>query len=288
MPKVMAIACLGLSFEDIAIGTGTALAVLQPTVRRLVNPQQNGLESSRLIRRNNKIDVISLRYALKLSLEKHASVGGANHIKLLIERYLEQQYPKLSTSNKWTTVTNDCKGRGLVDAIEEEWQNESPSQHWVLTAYMPYLQPKTLPSHFDTGFLCEGCIRNAFHAKSLATRAAARELTEKAYLMNQYMRHLRQCETAQSIFRGERLKMSDENELKVSLIQAVSSFRPIGVSRELANIISGVELDAKPSDVKAAVSNALQRIHRIGNKELQQRTSTKWPTPNCTPGPFGE
>jgi hypothetical protein len=283
IPKKMAVDCFGLSVEDVATGAGTALAVLQPTFRRAVNPSQCGLESARIVRCDNRIDVISLKIALNLSLAKHAIVGGPNYVKLLTERYLEQHHPKLITSDRWTAITKNCRVRGLPAAIGEEWRNNSPSQHWVLTAYMPYWHPTSLPPQFETGVLCEGCVRDAVHARPPAARAAARKLAGKAYLREQYLHHLRQCETAQSIFQGERLKMSDENELKQSLLLAVSRF---GGSGELQNM-SGVNLDETPSEVRLAVSNALRRIHRVGNQHLQQRTSARWQTAAGPPARFG-
>ncbi len=93
-PKSMAVNCLSLSVDDVATGSGTASAALQPTFVQSESLRQNGLESSKIIRRDNKIDLISLRVALTLSIDKHAAVGGPSHVKLLIEHSLQEHHPR--------------------------------------------------------------------------------------------------------------------------------------------------------------------------------------------------
>jgi hypothetical protein len=280
IPTSMAVECLGLSAEDLATGTATALAIFQPTFLRSDVVSQSGLESSRIMRRDMKFDIMSLRLALTVSVKKHAAEGGSNHVKLLIEQYLQEHHPELNATGGWTALTKDCKVRGLYEAIRKKWQHILPSQEWVLMAYIPHLRSATPPLQFETGVLCEGCRRDVSYAQSFIARSAAKATAEKAYVMSQYLDHFEHCETARAIFRGERLNMAEENSLQDSMSAAVARFQFLQSSEsdELMSIVRAVQLNAHPSDVRKAVANALGQIQTVGNRHLQQRTSTTWQT----------
>jgi hypothetical protein len=280
IPKSMAVECFGLSTEDVAKSAGTALAIFQPTFLRSDIVPQRGLESSKIMRYDNKFDIISLRLAITMSMEKHAAKGGSNHVKLLIEQYLQEHHPELNATGSWTAITNDCKVRGLHEAIRKKWQDRLPCQDWVLIAYVPHLCSTTPPLQFETGVLCEGCKRDVSYAQSFLARSAAKTAAEKAYIMSQYLDHFEYCETARSIFRGERLNMAQEKSLKDSMSTAVARFQLLSSSEEdeLMSIVRAVQLNEHPSEVRSAVANALRQIQTVGNRHLQQRTSSTWQT----------
>lgn len=256
----MAIDCLALSIEDVATGMGTASATMLPSFLRSENLQQNGVGSSRIMRDGSKVDIISLRLALSLAMEKHAVAGDPRLVKVLIEHYLREFHPNFHRSGRWTVLMNNCRVRGLLDAIRKEWQNNLPSQDWVLFGYVPHLRSAVPPLRFETGLLCEGCQRDAAYAPSFSARFAARKAAEKAHLTSQYLDHFPECETAQLIFRGERFNTAEEKRLQISMFEAVVRFPTFNTSGrdELMNIIRGVELDANPSEVRSSVAIALQ------------------------------
>jgi hypothetical protein len=289
IPKSMAVECFGLSNEDVAKGTGTALAILQPTFLRSDILPQRGLESSKIMRRDNKFDIISLRLAIATSLEKHAAKGGSNHVKLLIEQYLQEHHPELNATGSWTAIANDCKVRGLHEAIRKKWQGRLPCQDWVLIAYVPHLSSTMPPLQFETGVLCEGCKRDVSYAQSFLAHSAAKRAAEKAYMMSQYLDHFGHCETARSIFRGERLNMAEEKSLKESMFTEAARFHLLSSSAEdeLMSIVRAVQLNEHPSEVRSAVANALRQIQTVGNKHLQQRTSSTWQTARVSGRPVG-
>jgi hypothetical protein len=279
LPQDMAIKCFGLDLEDMADRPGTASAILQTAPILSEKKFRLGSRSLALMQRDHNVDIVSLRSALKLSLKRHARAGGPSHVKKLVKQYIEEHYPKTDSSDRWTVITDDCKVSGLSDVIEKEWKNQVPDQDWVLTAYVPFLYSATFPLRFETGLSCEGCERNISYAESILAHAAAATAAEKAYLPAQYEAHYGQCDMAQSISRGDRLKMSNERELKESMSQAISRFR-FGDPRsnDFLNTIQQVNFDRTPTEVIRAVSRALQRIHDVGNKSIQQRTSASWQT----------
>jgi hypothetical protein len=285
MPVTMAFTCLNLIAEDIREVLGTATADMQPNFVRARNPRQNGLQSSRIIRQENKIEIISMRAALNVSIMKHAAEGGSSYVKRLLESYVRENHPELVVSGRFTTITNDCNVRGLSDAIRKEWGNKYPSQDWVLMAYMPHLRSLTPPLRFETGIVCEGCARDARHGQTLALRYAARKASQKAYLTSQYLAHFAKCDAAQLIARGQRLNMADENKLRKSMHDAIARFQ---LGTELTNISRRVSFDTTPSEVREAVESALQQIYKAGNRHIQQRTSCKWQTVVARPNPAGK
>lgn len=281
IPKTMAVECLDLTVEELGMATVIGATALNPSFLRTEVLQGSGLQSLRIVRHENKIDIISLRHAIKVAVKKHAAAGGPSHVKLLIERYLHEHHPNAITSRKRTAVTKDCKVRGLIDGIQNEWQNKLPTQDWALMAYVPYLRSAMPPPRSETGVLCDGCFGELGGPQPFTGGLAAKRAAEKVYLMSQYLDHFEECQKAQTIFQGERLTAAEQNKLKASMIHAACRFQkmlPMLGWNELLNIAQAVQLDASPLEVRDAVANALFQIQKIGNRRLQEHTSSSWQT----------
>jgi hypothetical protein len=266
LQQSMAMKCFGIIQDDMMGKMGTASAILHPQILPPVPQPRN----QALVRHSSKVNIISLRSMLNLSLKKHAITGGAKYVKKLIEDYIWEHDPELLSSGKRTAITNACDVMGLSDVIQKEWNKQVPSQDWVLTAYVPYIYPGMFPLRFETGVLCEGCQRDAFHAGSPLARSAARRAAEDAYLPSQYQVHFEMCETAWSISNGNRLKMLDENSLRDSMSNRAPN--------RFMNIIRGFDFDRTPSEVTKAVEHFLQQINNMTDRREQCRTAAIWQT----------
>lgn len=277
LPQKLASQCLGLSLSDMGGVPGTASVFRKPEPLLSEHFSQVGSRAWRTMRIDTRLDVIPLRLAVKLSLEKHAHIGGASHVKKLIESYITHYYPILLRHGQLNAITDECDVRGLTDLILtlKDWEQDS-LPNWMLTAYMPFLHSAVLPLQLEPGLLCEGCERIAFHTRRSPAYAAAAALAEKSYLSAQYEVHFQHCDAAQSIFKGERLRMSDEKELRETLSMTVSCFDTLGLSMRdyFSSQIRQIDFNRTPLEVNTTVRRLLLRINVIGNRCLQQRISS--------------
>ena len=220
-------------------------------------------------------------------MEKHAQTGGASHVKELIQAYIRQNDPELLSRGQLNAITDECDVRGLADLIVNlkdwklhEWGYQDSIPNWILTGYMPFLHSAVLPLQLEPGLLCEGCERIALRTKRSAAfvaAAAAAAPAEKSYLSAQYGLHFQHCDAAQSISKGERLRMSDEKILREALSKTLSRFETLELSMRdhFLSQIRRIDFDRTPLEVTATVHRLLIRMDEIGNRCLQQRVSSR-------------
>ncbi|KAF7510632.1 hypothetical protein GJ744_006244 [Endocarpon pusillum] len=286
LPQSVASKCLGLNLSDMVGKAGTASVSRQPKPLFSGRFSKVGCRAWWTMRGDNRLDIIPLRLAVKLSLEKHAQTGGASHVKKLIQAYISQNDPSLLSRGQLNAITDECDVRGLTDLIvnlrdwkqyEDRSQDSIPS--WILTGYMPFLHSAVLPLQLEPGLLCEGCERIAFHTRLSPAYAAAAAAApaEKSYLSAQYEVHFQHCDAAQSISKGQRFKISDEEQLREQLSLTLSRFDTLELSMRdhFLRQIRRIDFDRTPLEVCATVRSLLLRIDEIGNRCLQQRTSSR-------------
>ncbi|ERF70575.1 hypothetical protein EPUS_07872 [Endocarpon pusillum Z07020] len=287
LPQNVASECLGLNLSDKVGEPGTASVFRKPKPLLSERFSRVGCRAWWTMRGDNRLDIIPLRLAVKLSLEKHAQIGGASHVKNLIQAYISQNDPNLLSRGQLNAITDECDVRGLSDLIVnlEDWKQhekryEDSIPNWILTGYMPFLHSAVLPLQLEPGLLCEGCERIAFHTRrspATAAAAAAAALAEKSYLSAQYEVHFQHCDAAQSIFQGERLRMSDEKDVRETLSTTLSRFDTLELSvrDHFLSQIRRIDFDRTPREVYAAVHPLLLRIDLVGKRCLQQQTSSR-------------
>ena len=108
-------------------------------------------------------------------------------------------------------LTDTISVANVMRPVHESWQGFADDARYAVVAPMPHL---SLPDSLEFGLRCDGCCSKTRHRNGWKTS----HIYDTAFLHRQLLDHVENCDSAQMVLRGERLRC-DEEWAEASILQ---------------------------------------------------------------------